>query len=142
MGKKTYDKAAFPALCRSHALPQPIPEVKFHPDRQWRFDWLFPGRIAVEIQGGVWVRGKHGRGEGIVKDHDKLNAAQCMGYIVLQFTPSQIVDGSFAEVVSDALGLRDVPPDHWPEDSPVSVPWHCKKIPSIVGSPDDQGGVA
>lgn len=139
MKKKTYVPDAFPCLCRSHGLPQPIPEVTFHPSRKWRFDWLFPGKIAVEVQGGVWVRGRHARGQGIVHDHEKLNVAQCMGYIVLQFTPGQIADGTFACVVCDALASRDVPPDHWPEDSLVSVPWHCKAFPSLVGGPDDQG---
>lgn len=139
MKKKKYNRESFPALCRSHGLPQPIPEVRFHPDRLWRFDWLFPGKIAVEIQGGVWSRGKHGRGEGIVKDYEKMNAAQTMGFIVLQFTVSQIESGTFAAVVSDALGIRDVPPDHWPEESGVCVPWHCKKIPSLACAADEPG---
>lgn len=38
-------------------------EHRFHPVRKWRFDAAFPVRkIAVEIDGGVFVQGRHMRG--------------------------------------------------------------------------------
>ena len=39
------------------------------------------------------VGGKHGRGSGIVKDYEKLNHAQALGWTVLQLTPQQVENG-------------------------------------------------
>ena len=45
--------------------------------------------VAVEIQGGVFVHGRHSGGVGQVKDMEKLNAAAAAGWKVGQFMPSQ-----------------------------------------------------
>ena len=34
------------------------------------------------VNGGVWKRGRHNRGTGYIKDLEKLNAAQILGWIV------------------------------------------------------------
>lgn len=63
-------------------------EVKFHPSRQWRFDLADKeNKIAVEIEGGIWTRGAHGRGTGIMRDIEKYNAAQSLGWRVYRTTP-------------------------------------------------------
>ena len=79
---------------RLAGLGAPVAEHRFHPTRKWRLDWAWvPQKIALEIQGGVWSGGKHGRGAGIVKDHEKLNAAQALGWRVIQLTPGQVKGG-------------------------------------------------
>lgn len=96
-------RAAFMEACLEAGLPEPVPEVKFHPVRKWRFDWLFGDRVAVEIQGGVWTRGRHSRGSGQVGDMEKFNEAQILGYVVLQFTPEQIKKGKAFLIIKRAL---------------------------------------
>ena len=53
-------------------LPEtPIREHKFHPVRRWRFDLAFlENKLAIEIEGGVWIRGRHTRGNGFTRDRD------------------------------------------------------------------------
>lgn len=66
-------------------------EVRFHPSRKWRFDLAWPAqKIAVEIQGGIFIRGGHSRGVGQEADMEKFNEAQAMGWRVFQFTPEQV----------------------------------------------------
>ena len=78
-------------LCQSEGWPVPRLEYRFHPTRKWRFDYAWLEiQLAIERQGGVWTRGKHARGAGMLKDHEKLNAAQMMGWRVLQCTPGTI----------------------------------------------------
>jgi very-short-patch-repair endonuclease len=86
-------------------FPQPLREYQFAaPKRRWRFDFCWPDkRVAVETQGGVWTRGKHGRGSGITKDYEKLNNAQIMGWKVLQFTSSQVQSGEALRDIERAL---------------------------------------
>lgn len=74
-------------------------EFKFHPQRKWKFDYLLlaPGNIAVEIEGGVWIQGRHNRGQGFMDDCEKYNAAAMYGYRVLRFPTEQVLDGSAKE---------------------------------------------
>ena len=71
-------------------------EYRFHPVRKWRFDAALRHNglmVAVEMDGGLFVRGRHSRGAGIVKDMEKLNAATLLGWRVLRYTPQQIKAG-------------------------------------------------
>lgn len=100
---------AFRANLKPHGWAKYETEYVFHPTRKWRFDFCWPGRrVAVEKDGGVWTRGKHGRGSGIVKDHEKQNAAAVLGWRILRCTPSQLATPEFAETVVDALNYRDI----------------------------------
>lgn len=67
-------------------------EVKFHPDRRWRFDFVI-NKIAVEIEGGIWNNGRHNRGKGFESDCEKYAEAACLGWTVLRFTGSQVCTG-------------------------------------------------
>jgi hypothetical protein len=62
-----------------------VTEHKFHPSRKWRFDFAFPEvMIALEIEGGVWTKGRHTRGTGFINDIGKYNEATMMGWRVLR----------------------------------------------------------
>ena len=67
-----------------------VKEHRFHPDRLWRFDYAIPAlRIAIEIDGGVWINGRHNRASGYLGDMEKFNAAATLGWVVLKFTPQE-----------------------------------------------------
>ena len=64
------------------------------PGRKFRFDFAFIAeRLLVEIQGGVWSGGAHGRPTGITRDMDKLNQAQINHWRVLQFDVKAVKSG-------------------------------------------------
>ena len=87
-------------------------EVKFHPERRWRADfmvgqsfaWPVRGRLLIEIDGGAWVGGRHTTGKGFEGDLEKLNAAALLGFRVLRFTPAMVDDGRALAVIQRALG--------------------------------------
>lgn len=88
-------------------LPEPEREWKFHPSRRWRFDYAYvPWKVAVEINGGAWIRGRHNRPIGSIKDWEKINHAQLCGWIVLQFTPEQMRNLSALPLIEAALRSR------------------------------------
>lgn len=60
-------------------------QYRFHPKRRWLFDFAFPeDKVAIEIEGGIFVRGRHVSPSGFVKDCEKYNAATSMGWRVLR----------------------------------------------------------
>ncbi len=69
--------------------PDPEREFRFHPTRQWRFDFAWPAyRVAVEIDGGQWMQGGgcHQQPIRFAQDIEKLNAAVLLGWRVLRYT--------------------------------------------------------
>jgi very-short-patch-repair endonuclease len=87
-------------------------EHRFHPTRRWRFDAAFPERmIAVEVDGGAFIKGRHTTGAGFRADCEKLNTAALLGWRVFRFLPEQVKSGDALRVLSLALGIEtlDVP---------------------------------
>lgn len=79
----------FPAWCRTHGLPSPVAEHRFHPTRKWRLDWAFvEQKVAVEQHGSVWVQGRHTRGGGFLDDRVKMAEAQVLGWKVFEVAVS------------------------------------------------------
>jgi hypothetical protein len=92
----------FDDLCRLAGLPVPVSEYRFAPPRRWRFDFAWPDqRVALEIQGGLFVQGRHTRGAALLKEHEKLNAAAALGWRVLYTSPSHILQ--IIPMLRDAL---------------------------------------
>lgn len=55
-------------------------------------DYAWPDyMIALEVDGGVWIRGRHSRGSGMIGDMEKYNHAACDGWRVLRVTPSTLL---------------------------------------------------
>lgn len=84
---------SFPDQCRVFGLPEPVAEYRFAPDRRFRFDWCWPERkIAVEEDGGIWIRGggRHNHPTGYLRDMEKLNLAVEMGWRVLRYETGAI----------------------------------------------------
>jgi len=86
--------------------PEPIAEFRFHPVRRWRFDYCWPGsKIALELDGGTWTRGRHTRGAGYRGDCEKLNAAASLGFIVYRVMAGMLEDdpAGVVEMLKEAL---------------------------------------
>jgi hypothetical protein len=88
---------------QSHGLPAPAAELKFHPERRWRFDYAWPAlKIALEVEGGIWSGGRHTSPQGFVKDMAKYNAAACLGWRVLRVAPKDLLTLATAKMVKEA----------------------------------------
>ena len=72
-----------------------VPEVRFHPVRRWRFDYVVNQSLAIEIDGGLWVTGQrsHAGGTGKQADMNKRNTATMMGFRVLVFSTEDVLRG-------------------------------------------------
>lgn len=74
-------------------IPAPFGEYRFAYPRRWRFDFAWPDAlVAVELEGGHFVSGRHSRGVGFRQDCDKYNAAVLAGWRVLRFTSDHLAN--------------------------------------------------
>lgn len=92
---------------RAAGLPEPETEYAFHPTRKWRWDfsWLVC-KVAVEVQGGAWICGRHHRPRGYHDDAIKSAEAQLDGWLVLAITPEMIRSGLALSLIQRALTKR------------------------------------
>lgn len=71
---------------RAAGLPEPVREHLFARPikRRWRADFAYPDAvppILIEVEGGIWTRGRHTRGSGYEDDCRKCNKANLLGFI-------------------------------------------------------------
>ncbi len=78
-----------------------IPEYKFCENRRWRADHACLAiRTIIEIDGGIWIRGRHSRGAGKEADNVKLNTAAAMGWWVLRYSTQQFTSGQWIDEIA------------------------------------------
>lgn len=85
-------------------LPEPEREAMFARPRKWRLDFFWPRqRLAVEVEGGVWIQGRHNRGAGMIADMAKYNEAALRGIRVLRVAAEHIRSGVALNWITTAL---------------------------------------
>lgn len=77
----------FEKLWAIHKGPALTKEVVFYPGRRFRFDYAnHCAKAAIELDGGVFIRGRHSGGMGQVRDAEKGRLAAYSGWNVIHFT--------------------------------------------------------
>lgn len=95
------------AVC---GLPAPVREYKFHAERRWKLDLAWAERrVACEIEGGIWMQTKTGRGKGhahpkrFLEDVEKYNELALYGWTLIRVTPEMVEDGRALDWLERAL---------------------------------------
>jgi len=97
---------AFTALVTQRLGVQAVKEYQFAPPRRWRFDYAIPSvKIALEVEGGVWTRGRHTRPKGFLSDMEKYNAAAVAGWKVLRTVPGELFTMTTLNLLHSAISF-------------------------------------
>jgi very-short-patch-repair endonuclease len=107
----------FELLWRAHGGPELEKEFRFHPVRKWRADFAhLPSRTLIEIEGGIYVNGRHNRGAGFAADLEKYLEASLAGWRVVRLGPNELTADRVERLIRLATGgfIR--------EDSPADAP--------------------
>lgn len=88
-----------------------VREYRFCPPRRFRFDFCFlDKKLAIEVQGGIYIRGGHNRPKVFTSDCEKLNLAVLNGFRLLKFTSDMIHSGDAIKMIRRVYGI-DLPHD-------------------------------
>jgi very-short-patch-repair endonuclease len=80
-------------------------EHKFCAARKWRFDFAWPAqKVAVEVEGGVWSKGRHTRGSGYIGDCAKYNTAALDGWRVIRLAGDMVNDIELLKRIKCLIG--------------------------------------
>ena len=89
---------------KSVGLVEPVPELKFDSERKWRFDFAWPDKkTALEIEGGIFNKGRHIRPQGFLKDLEKYNRATELGWKLYRVTPQMVSNGEAIALLERVL---------------------------------------
>lgn len=81
----------FQKLWRLAGGPELEREYRFDPKRRWRADFAhLRTRCLIEVEGGIWVNGRHNRAAGFNADLEKYLEASLAGWRVFRLGPDQI----------------------------------------------------
>lgn len=113
----------FESYWTSHypTIAQPMREYMFHPSKNWRFDYAWLNHmVALEIQGGTFVRGRHSRGAALSGEYEKINQASLMGWRIFYADTTMmalnrlpIIAEQLASVVSSPIFMGDLEKSRW-----------------------------
>ena len=110
----------FRAALKAAGLPMPVAEYEFAKEegRKFRWDFAWPEnvqqvwhdiyvsrRLALEVQGGVWSRGAHGRGTGITRDMEKFSLGAALGWRLLLVEPKALCTQETMSLIRRALDV-------------------------------------
>jgi very-short-patch-repair endonuclease len=77
-------------------------------NRKYRLDYYIPdSRIGIEINGGVWSKGAHGRAWGIIRDYEKNNLALMNGIVVIQVLNEWIFNTNKYDIYSIIKAIHE-----------------------------------
>ena len=88
-------------LCK---IKEPIVEYKFSQSRRWRVDmvWL-DEKLAVEVEGAIWVKGRHIRPKGFLADCEKYNELALKGFRLIRVCREHIKNGMAIDWIERGL---------------------------------------
>ncbi len=97
----------FLAAWRLTGWPEPMREHRFTDARKFRFDFAWTDakwKLAVELNGGDFARGRHTRGAALVDQYDKQNLAASLGWSILTFGTAHMRDvGEVVRTVQETM---------------------------------------
>jgi very-short-patch-repair endonuclease len=100
-------------LWEAHGGPPLEKEHRFHPVRKWRADFAhLESRTLIEIEGGIYVNGRHNRGAGFAADLEKYLEAGLAGWRVARLGPNEITFDIVRRII--ALVTNGIPGDSPP----------------------------
>src|SRR6266567_1586530 len=112
VGKKTpqNEEAKHLLAWQLKHLGAPVFEVEYRfntPDTDHRWDIAFTEeKLAVEVNGGIWIQGAHAHPTTIIRNMKKGNLGALRGWRVLAFEPREVKTGGPVNLILEALGIN------------------------------------
>lgn len=76
--------------------------------KDWRFDFAWPNlKLAVEVEGGIFVGGRHNRGKGFENDLEKYDRAMSLGWNIYRCSDRLIKEGRAVRTINQLIEIHE-----------------------------------
>jgi len=97
----------FPELVRRMTGFDVTPEHRFHDTRKWRIDYaIIQEKIAIEVEGGAYIKGRHTRPSGFIADMEKYNELTRAGWRLIRVTPKELMTMKTINLIKDLINAK------------------------------------
>lgn len=101
-------------------IPLPVRQYRFHPERRWQLDFAWiEQKVALEVEGGIWIGGRHVNPVDFEKDMEKYNAAALAGWRLFRVSGAMVEDGRAVDLMERVLVQLLLPPSDIRYDRPL-----------------------
>ena len=91
----------FEQIWQAQGGPELEKEFRFDPIRRWRADFAhLESRTLIEIEGGIYINGRHNRPAGCAADLEKYLEASLAGWRVIRLGPNELTAAHIVRLVS------------------------------------------
>jgi len=85
-----------------------VRQYKPFPDRRNTVDfWIETWNIVIEVEGGIYTRGRHVQPQGFIDDMEKYNRLAVEGVILIRVAEQHIDNGMLDEWIKKAIKKRE-----------------------------------
>lgn len=104
MPRSKLELAMLEQLTEAGLLDGMVEEHAFHEERRWRWDFAWPEhKVALEVHGGLYTRGRHIRPRGMLNDMEKSSEGAIMGWRLITVSGVEVSNGTALDRVKRAL---------------------------------------
>lgn len=83
-------------------------EYKFDKSRKWRFDFaIIEKKIAIEIEGGIFTKGRHVSPKGFLNDIEKYNSATAKGWRLFRLPAHDLFNAKYFRYFEEVLNGKE-----------------------------------
>jgi hypothetical protein len=80
-------------------------EYRFAPPRRYRLDFAYlSGKVAIEINGGNWIGGRHSTADGLAKEYEKLRLLAMNDWLYYPLTGEDLTLNNLESLAALCLG--------------------------------------
>ena len=95
----------FEALWSAHGGQALEKEFRFHLTRKWRADFAhLESKTLIEIEGGIYINGRHNRPAGFAADLEKYLEAALAGWRVIRLGPNELTMECIGRLMASIQG--------------------------------------
>ena len=100
LSESALERILFAQICERTAIPLPAQQFHFAIGRDYRADFTWPDhRLLVEVEGGLWIGGKHAIALHEQRRQRRRCYAQALGWSIVEVSPPDVRSGVACDLI-------------------------------------------
>ena len=100
LSESALERILYAQICDRTKIPLPVQQLRFAAGRDYRADFAWPDhRLLVEVDGGLWIGGKHAIALHETRRQRRRIYAQALGWSIVEVGPPDVRSGAACDLI-------------------------------------------